>query len=162
MYLPTNWDNVKQFLSAETLNSLASWIEILPEDEKSIQQEELNVIRAKAQELESLLGSSTLGEKLKLLVSRQVQSLEKAVAGYSIIGARALTAAAFSALGELIHMERTIQDNCDKPEVRKLIDMWEKLSKLADQALPIEGDMAGEEGGGIRKNPWTTLCPSSP
>lgn len=161
VYLPTNWDNVKQFLSAETLNSLANWIEILSEDERSIQQEELEAIRVQTQELEPLLGSSTLDEKLKLLVSRQVKSIRKALDGYSIIGTRALKAAAFSALGELIYIEPTLKSHCDKPEVRKLIDVWEKISELADQALPIEGDIAGEEGGRVRKNPWTALCPRS-
>ena len=37
VYFPTDWENVKQFLSAETLSALASWIEILPQDEKPIQ-----------------------------------------------------------------------------------------------------------------------------
>jgi hypothetical protein len=37
VYFSTDWENVKQFLSTETLNALASWIEILSQDEKSIQ-----------------------------------------------------------------------------------------------------------------------------
>jgi hypothetical protein len=64
-------------------------------------------------------------------------------------------------LGELIYIEPTLKSHCDKPEVRKLINIWEKISELADQALPIEGDIAGEEGGRVRKNPWTALCPRS-
>ena len=152
VYLPTNWGNVKQFLSAETLDSLASWIEILPEDETPLRQEELVAIRAQAEELESLLSSSTLDEKLKLLVSKHIESIRKALAGYSIVGVRALKTGAFSALGELIYVEQTIKENCDKPEVHKVIGVWEKIGQLANSATMEEGPAK------TSKNPWMGFC----
>jgi hypothetical protein len=50
----------------------------------------------------------------------------------------------------LIIIEPTIKDNCDKPEARKLIDMWEKITQLTDQALPSD-QIAGGRGRGGRK-----------
>ena len=152
VYLPTNWGNVKQFLSAETLNSLENWIEILPEDETPMRQEELDAIRIQAGELELLLSSSTLDEKLKLLVWKQIKAIRKALAGYSIVGARALRTGVFSALGELIYVEQTIQENCDKPEVSKVVSVWEKIGHLANSATMEEGPAK------TSKNPWMGFC----
>lgn len=151
VYLPTNWGNVRQFLSAETLDCLASWINVLPDDETPVGQEELDATRRRADELEKLLASSTLVEELKLLISRHLKLIRKALAGYPLIGIRALKTGVFSGLGELVYIEKTINENCDRREVRDLISVWKKISELAD------GAMKGE--GGVVDSPWTALCP---
>jgi hypothetical protein len=81
----------------------------------------LDAISTQVPELEPPIGSSRVGEKLKLLVSPQ--SVRKGLAVYPAIGTRALKAGTFAALGELIAIEPIIKDSCDKPEVRKLIDI---------------------------------------
>jgi hypothetical protein len=154
VYLATNWESVKQFLSADTLNPLASWAETFPETEIPVKQEELDEIRDQAQELEELFGSSTLTEELKVLVLQHVRLLRKALAGYPIVGGRALKAGTFSALGELVYNEQLIKENCGMPEIRQLVDAWEKTGLLAGRAMAGQGSVE-------KDNPWTRFCRSS-
>lgn len=126
---------------------------VLPDDETPVRREKLDAIRRQADELEKFLAASSLDEELKLLICRQLKLIRKALAGYPLIGIRALRAGIYSGLGELVYTERTINENCDRPGVRDLIDAWKKISQLADDNLKGEGGVAG------RKSPWTALCP---
>lgn len=148
VYLATNWDSVKQFLSADMLNSLESWNEILPETETSIKQEELEAILGQTQELENVLDSTTMPQELQLFISQHLKLIRKAVARYRIVGVRALKEAAHSALGEMMDVEETIRANSDTPELRKLIDIWRKTNLLANGAITKDSLLK------IDKSPW--------
>ncbi len=150
VYLATNWESVRQFLSADTLNPLESWTEVLPESEIPIKQEELDGIVAEAAELEKLVDSLPLAHELRFLISEHIKLIRKAIAGYSIIGVRALQAGVFFAFGELAYAQATLKESSG-PEVRKLIGLWEKAGRLAHSAI-------AEEAPKTRENPWTLFA----
>jgi hypothetical protein len=51
VYLGNNWEVVKQFLTPDTLASLKQWSERSPDSETTMDQGELDDVRAQAQEL---------------------------------------------------------------------------------------------------------------
>lgn len=155
VYLASDWKKVKQFLSADTITSLQQWAETLPETENPIEYEEMEAIHAQAEEIEGLLDSSALHEELKFLVSRHVKSIRRAIARYPISGCRALKEGAYVAFGELTDIEEALKESRNKPEISKLIDVWNKLNQLANRAT-VEEKTIKRSG-----NPWIYFCPDS-
>lgn len=155
VYLATDWNKVKQFLSADTMTSLQQWAETLPGTENPIEQEDREAILAQAEEIEGLLDSSALPEELKFLVSRHVKSIWRAIAHYPVAGCRALKEGAYAAFGELTDIEETLKENRNTPEINKLIDVWNKLNRLAKDAT-VEEKTIKRSG-----NPWICFCPDS-
>lgn len=152
VYLATNWDAVKQFLSADTIAALQRWAEALLQVETPIDPEELQAILAQAEEMINALDSFTLAEELSLLIPQQVRSIRKAITRYPLSGARALKEATFTAYGELMDVEDRISENCHVPEIKKLIDIWQQTYLLASSAMVKERDVAS-------RNPWKRFCP---
>jgi hypothetical protein len=159
MYIATNWASVKQYLKQETLIPLAHWVDILPQEETPIQQQELEEILKQVEELEGCLRTSTLPEDLKLLITQHIISIRTAISQYPIAGARAIKEAAHNALGELIDVKETINENSNTNEVTSLLNVWKKANLIADIAIK------GEKILRLANRSWTyleTLLPNLP
>jgi hypothetical protein len=155
VYLATDWNKVKQFLSADTVTSLQQWAKTLPETTNPIEQGDMEAILAQAEEIKGLLDSSALSEELKFLVSQHVKSIRRAIARYPIAGCRALKEGAYAAFGELTDIEEVLKENCNTPEISKLINVWDKLNQLANRATVEEKSIKRS------RNPWIYFCPGS-
>ena len=156
VYLSSNWEVVKQFLSSDGLRAFKEWAEALPETETAIDRDELSAIQAQAQELEADLNSSVVPEDFRPLMAEQIRSIQKAVSRYPLNGRRALQEAAFTAYGELAGAGDMLMRHCDIPEIATLVKLWRKVSLLTDKAAGKENIVR------LQGDPWSHFCPDSP
>lgn len=135
LLLQSNWASCKQYLSADTLLALAFCIEILPDEEGQINEADIDAIRSLVRELSEHLSSSTLPDSLKALIQHHIELIERAVAQYPIVGAKALREAARTALGEIIEAKDSIKENQGADEINKLGTVWKKINEVVDFAI---------------------------
>jgi len=151
LILPNQWSHAMQFLKPETLLALNFCSEILPDEESQISADELNQIRELVDELHLSLSTSEIPPRLILLIQHHVELIQRALAEYPVIGAKALREAARTGLGELIEIKETVKGNHDSPEISKLGATWRKVNEAADIALK------SEKLAQIGQKAWATL-----
>jgi len=138
LLLQANWASCKQYLSADTLLALAFCIEILPDEEGQIAEADIDAIRSLIRELSGLLSSSALPNSLKTLIQHHIELIERALAQYPIVGAKALREAARTALGEIIEEKDSIKENQATEEINKLGTIWKKVNEVTDIAIKAD------------------------
>lgn len=138
MLLPGSWNSAKQYLTSDTLLSLAYCSEILPDEESQISVDELGQIQLLVDELCASLSASKLPPRLVALIQHHIELIQRALAEYPITGAKALREAARTGLGELIEVKEIAKDSRDTPEMSKLGAAWKKVNEAADIALKAE------------------------
>lgn len=140
MLLSNTWNNVQQYLAAPTIQTLAIYTQVVPNEEELIQDDDLNELYARISELEEFLKSSKLPNRLQTLIKRHINLIRQALAEYSIAGAKALIKARRSAIGELIELKGQFDDvSKESVELNKLAELWEKVNNVADTALRVSG-----------------------
>ena len=138
MYLPGTWNQVKQYLPPQTMTALDFCSELLPDEESAISEEDLGDIKKRVDELREFLDQANLPKRLKILIAHHIGLINRALAEYPILGAKALREAAREGLGELIEVRDTVQANHDAPEIDKLGQVWKKVNEAADAALKMD------------------------
>lgn len=138
MMLSASGNEVKRYLPPDTLLALAYCSEILPDEESQILAEELDQIQGLIDELRLLISESELPPRLIALIWHHIELIQRALAEYPIMGAKALREAARTGLGELIEIEETARTSRDTPEINKLGAVWKKVNQAADTALKVE------------------------
>lgn len=140
MLLPSTWSNVEQYLVPQTLQTLAIYSQVVPNEEELIKDDDLNEIYAHISELEVFLESSELPSRLQSLIERHINLIRQALAEYPIAGAKALIEARRSAIGELVELKGQFEDvPKDSPELKKLSELWENVNTVADTSLKVYG-----------------------
>lgn len=138
MLLPTTWNQVRQYLTSETLVALSFCSEILPDEETQIDSEEMSEIRAQVDDLRASLENSQLPVRLRALIEHHIELILTALAEYPITGAKALREAARTALGEIVEVKDAVAERREAPEISKLGGLWKKVNQAADAALKAE------------------------
>ena len=138
LLLPAQWNSVQQYLKPENFVSLNYCVEILPDEESQVSEEELEDIRAQVRSLAEMLVSSKLPVRLRMLVAHHIELINKALEEYPIAGAKALREAARTGLGEIIEVKEEIKANKDSPEIGKLESAWKRVNEVTDTALKAE------------------------
>lgn len=154
MLLPASWNSVRQYLTPDTFTALAFCGEILPNEESQIDPDEITEIKALLEDLETFLNDSDLPPRLQALVSNHIRLMREAFAEYPISGAKALKKVSHAAHGEIIEIKKTIDANCNNPEIKKLDGVWKKFNNATNTALKIDrlaelGQKAYETIGGF-------------
>lgn len=139
MLLSANWNSVHQYLSVDIMSSLAIFREALPNEEQSINIEELNELHARISELENFLENSSLPDRVIQLIKRHIRLIREALSNYKITGAKTLIEARRAAYGEFFEVKEVLQENYNPDEIVKLKTIWSQLNKLTDGALKIYG-----------------------
>ena len=140
MLLPSTWNSVQQYLVAQTLQTLAIYSQVVPNEEELIKEDDLNELYARITELEEFLENSELPSRLQSLIKRHINLIRQALAEYPIAGAKALIEARRSAVGELIELKGQFEDvPKDSPELNKLSELWENVNTVTDTALKVYG-----------------------
>lgn len=138
MLLPHTWNNVTNYLTPEVFTALAFCAEILPDEESEISSEELQAIREKVEELKAALVDTDTPVRLQSLIQHHIELIERALAEYLVVGAKALREAGRTALGEMIEAREAISSCKDSPAVSKLESVWKSVNNAADIALKAE------------------------
>jgi hypothetical protein len=120
MLLPNQWPNVRQYLTQETLKTLAIYSETLPDEEVLITDDDLNELHTRVAELETFLENSTLPNRLLELIKHHLSLIKQALEEYPIAGAKALIKARQAAFGEIFEAQDIFKENRDCPEIKKL------------------------------------------
>lgn len=136
--LPSTWNNVRQYLTPETLVALSFCGEILPNEETQIESSELTEILTLIDSLQASLTNSQLPPRLKKLVEHHIVLVQRALVEYPISGAKILREAARTALGEIIEEREVVAASRESPEIKKLAVVWKKINDVADIALKVE------------------------
>ena len=110
MLLSNSWNSVQQYLDAQTLQTLAIYSQVVPNEEELIKQDDLNELYARIAELEEFLKTSELPSRLQTLIERHINLIRQALAEYPIAGAKALIEARRSAVGELLELKGQFKD----------------------------------------------------
>jgi hypothetical protein len=140
MLLPNTWNNVQQYLVAQTLQTLAIYSQVVPNEEDLIKEDALSELYARISELEEFLKNSELPSRLQILIERHISLIRQALAEYPIAGAKALIEARRSAVGELLELKGQFKEvPKDSPELKKLSELWENVNTVADTALKVYG-----------------------
>lgn len=129
IYLNSNWDVPKRYLSEGPSMALVFCSEILPDEESQINQSDLKEIQTLVNELVELLKASTLPESLKSIIQNHIELIDQALQRYSIAGAKAFHEAVQSAVGELVLINKEpFQENKETKEIRKkAYALWAKI-----------------------------------
>ncbi|MDI1308171.1 MAG: hypothetical protein PSV17_01885 [Methylotenera sp.] len=136
MLLPSIWSSVQQYLDAQTIQTLAIYSQVVPNEEELIKEYDLNELYARISELEEFLKNSELPIRLQTLIERHINLIRQALAEYPIAGAKALIEARRSAVGELLELKHQFNDVPKKSvELNKLSELWENVNAVADNAL---------------------------
>jgi hypothetical protein len=136
--ISSQWNSVKQYLTPQFFTALGFCAELLPDEEKLISEEEISEICKSVDELEEVLLSTSLPERLRALIAHHVSLIRKAVEEYPIRGAISLREAGRTALGELIEIKDEVAEHKTAPEIDKLGDTWKRVNNAADAALKME------------------------
>ena len=139
MLLPAGWNSIQHYLSSDVMASLAIYREALPNEEQSINIEELNELHARMSELEIFLESSSLPDRVIQLIKRHIKLIREALSNYKITGAIALIEARRASYGEFFEVKEILQKDYNPEEISKLKAIWSGLNKLTDGALKAYG-----------------------
>lgn len=138
MLLPGTWNQVRQYLTPEVFVALAFCAEILPDEESLLSPDEFQEIQTLVSDLRESLSNSQLPPRLHALIEHHVELIQRALAEYPIVGAKALREAARTGLGELVEVKDVVKANRETPEISKLAAAWKKVNEAADVALKAE------------------------
>lgn len=127
----------KSYLNEKTLTSLEYWVELLPNEENLIEEDEINELIKAVDELELSLDQSSLPDSLILTIRNQIKIIREAIERYPIQGAKALRGAATSIYGELVLVKDVLKEE-QTSEVSKLSKVWSMFAKTVDKAEKIE------------------------
>lgn len=140
LLLGASWNSVQQHLLPQTIEALAIYSQVVPNEEVLIKEDELNELYARISELENFLENSELPSRLQSLIRRHISLIRLALAEYPIAGAKALIQARRNAVGELLELKGQFKDvPKDSPELNKLSELWENVNTVADTALKVVG-----------------------
>ena len=90
MLFTGSWNQVQQYITPDVLSTLQIFQDLLPDEERQIDIEELNEIEALLKEIEATLSSDELPERLRLLITRHIELIRNSIQEYSIKGAKTL------------------------------------------------------------------------
>jgi hypothetical protein len=138
------WNSYNTHLSPDTILSLRFCIEILPEEELAIDQNEISEIQELTITLEKLLEESKLPAPLKRIIENHIIKIREALYSYRIIGSKAMSEVVKSAYGEVIENQEVFATAKNSEPVKVLSKVWQKVKDVADSAKTAnEGVAAG-------------------
>jgi hypothetical protein len=139
---PTNltgdWKAHQSILKAETLKTLAFCVELLPNEERLLEGEELDRVWERLEELKKEIDSSELPDEARAFIREQITIIEEALDGYEITGARAFRHALVDASLSYSEHESAVVAHEDAPEIKRLGGIWSSLTKLNERSEVVQ------------------------
>lgn len=138
MLFTSTWNQAKQYFGPDVMTTLAFSVEILPDEETQIPPESFAEIQANMVQLRSTLDHPGLPPRLSSIISHHLALIERALAEYPIVGAKAFRKAGHEGLGEIIEATEEISAAKELPAVKVLESTWKNVNTAADIALKVE------------------------
>lgn len=140
--ITAGWNTYNTNLSLETLLSLRFCIEILPEEEQSIEHEDIKEIHELTNALEASLADTDIPLNLKRIIEKHIIKIREALYSYNIIGAKAMSEVVKSAYGEIFENQNLFGAAKDAAPVKVLSKVWQKVKQVADSAKAVNDTLS--------------------
>ncbi|APP82988.1 hypothetical protein BI317_01055 [Xanthomonas hortorum pv. gardneri] len=136
--LHAHWGDVKRNLTEDVYTSLSYCSEILPDEERSITEEDFLEIVALVNDLEMLLKDTALPDHLVNLIRHHIELIEIALSNYPITGAQGLRNASKQAIGDFVESADEINANKDSLAIKTFGKLWKKVNSVVDMAIKAD------------------------
>jgi hypothetical protein len=136
--LTADWKAHQSMLKAETLKTLAFCVELLPNEERLLEEEELVRVWERLEELKKEIDSSELSDEVRAFIREQIAIIEEALDAYEITGARAFRHALVDASLSYSEHETAVVAHEDAPEIERLGGIWGTLAKLNERSEVVQ------------------------
>lgn len=140
------WQNHQFMVKDDTLKTLAFCVELLPNEERLLEEEELDRVWERLEELKEEIDSSELSDEVRAFIREEIAIIEEALDGYEITGARAFRHAFVDASFSYSEHESVVTAHEDAPEMKRLVGIWSTLGKLNERSELVQKLL----GSGIR------------
>ena len=148
--LPSEWKNVRQFLTPDTLLALDVLADTLPPDQTHVPQSAIDQILADLSSLEKFVAASELSADLAQFIYSQIDAIRKAVREYPVRGAVALRRAFERSVWEWQASEGLAKTPAEKRAVGRLHKTWIKAVAIGSAVVGFVAG-AGKIADGVDK-----------
>lgn len=135
--LSTKWNTYKGNLSPDTLLCFRFCLEILPNEESLMEEEDVKSLVEELERLERYATETELPHDLKKFLERQIRLIKTAIVNYKVVGAKSLRSAFTNGFGEIVEEESVIVDNSSDEGLTLLSSVWRKFKKASESATDI-------------------------
>lgn len=118
------WGNFRLYLNAQTLQALNFSAELLPHEENLLNEEDLEQLSTKVEELRVAVAQGSLPDNVKAFVLSQIQIIENAIREYPVTGSKAFTQAVINAQANVVLNEEAVRQGADTEEFKTLGKIW--------------------------------------
>lgn len=136
--LTLSWIVLKSVLKPEIFSTLALCVEVLPNEERLLEDEEMERIWSMLEELKQEVDSSELPEDVRKFILEQIAIIEKTLDEYEITGARAFRRALVAASLSYSEHEAAVDEHRDAPEVKKVVGLWGMLTRMNERSETVQ------------------------
>jgi hypothetical protein len=136
--LTADWSDHQEMLKPETLKTLAFCVELLPNEERLLEDEEIDRVWKRLEELKKEIDASELSEEVRTFLREQIAIIEEALEGYEITGARAFRHALVDASLSYSEHELIVAAHENTPVVEGLVGIWSTLGKLNERSEVVQ------------------------
>lgn len=133
----SGWANYKKYITNELLLCLRFSEFILEDHEPEFEDESIEEVIKLISELKESLKESDVDPDLFHFVSEQINLLERGLHDVKIRGSKAIQKCYVDGLGEIIEHSELIEENHDKPVVKKLKQAWGHIHSATEKAAKI-------------------------
>lgn len=138
LLLSGSWTSVRQYIKPQNLISLQFCGELLPDEETTISQEELDNISKIVRELHLSATKDSIPEDLRKIILHHTEIIQQSIDDYKISGVKAFRQAIQAGVGELIESKEIITANNKSNEVSQLATVWKRINSVADSAIKLD------------------------
>jgi hypothetical protein len=136
--LTADWKGSQSILTSETLKTLAFCVELLPNEERLLEDGEMDRVWERLEELKKEIDSSELSDDVRAFLRDQIAIIEEALDSYEITGARAFRHALVDASLSYSEHESVVTAHEDAPEVKRLVGIWSTLGKMNERSEVVQ------------------------
>jgi hypothetical protein len=153
------WRAYQPSLRPEVMQMLNVAIDLLPDEESSIDAKDLAALLADIEDLERSVTTASVPSQLRKTIRVQCARMRKAIQSYRVVGARALHDAAVSGVGEILANGEEIRKHKQEPVLSRFGAVVKRMGEMADEAEKAEKLVS------YAKNAWdyvNSVWPSLP
>jgi hypothetical protein len=132
------WNALKPQLTREVFLCLGYCRQILPDEEDTVDSQDVEEIYELISTLKSQLKDSSLPKFTQKMIQSHINGILKALHNYKILGASSLQSAMNSVVGELVVNEDVIMEAKDSEEFSTLVKIVKKVNSVTDTVVKAE------------------------
>lgn len=131
-----NASSYQNILKPEVLLSINYCSEIISDEEKEINIDDLEEVLNLISNLENELENKDLPNHLKSIILKNIKEIKEAIHSYNIVGVKAFHNVIKNAYGDVILNQEVFKEN--NQEINVLVDIWNKVLSVSNGIIKIE------------------------